>query len=122
MTRVEKTEYLRQLYGFACGYCGVTEAEEHGLLTRDHFKPLTRHGRNSVDNMVYACAECNRVKGDYFSETSGDRLLHPKNDDLHEHLCLEPDGNYRALSRLGRVYVRVLDLNRSACVKRRCFT
>lgn len=115
MTRAEKTEHLRHLYGFACGYCGVTEAE-HGLLTRDHFKPLTCQGRDSVDNMVYACADCNRAKGDYFSESSWDRLLHPRNDDLREHLLLERDGIYCALSQLGAVYVRVLDLNRPACV------
>jgi hypothetical protein len=42
----------------------VTEAEEGGLLTRDHFKPLTQQGRDSVDNMVYACADCNRAKED----------------------------------------------------------
>lgn len=115
MTRAEKTEYLRALYGYACGYCGATEVQERTLLTRDHFRPLTKGGRNSVDNLVYACAGCNRAKGDYFSESPHERFLHPKRDDLAEHLRLGPDGVYHALSPLGEVYVRVLGLmNRSS--------
>ncbi len=118
MTRAEKTEYLRTLYNFRCGYCGVTESERGGVLTRDHFKPLTQGGRNSVDNMVYACPDCNRAKGDYFSIYPDERLLHPMEDNLVEHLCREPSGEYNALSSLGLIFLTVLELNHRNIVSR----
>lgn len=121
MTRAEKTEYLRTLYGYACGYCGVTETEQ-GVLTRDHFKPLTKGGRNSIDNMVYACADCNQAKGDYFSDAPGERLLHPLHDDLTEHLCRYDGRICHALSPLGAIYVRVLKLDDHSISVNECST
>ncbi|MBC7805225.1 MAG: HNH endonuclease [Akkermansiaceae bacterium] len=113
MIRSEKTEYLRTLYNFSCGYCGVTEADTGGYLTRDHFKPLTKGGRNSIDNMVYSCAHCNQSKGDYFSDDHQERLLHPLHDNLAEHLHRDEDGFYHPSSTLGAVYVRVMNLSRT---------
>ncbi|MBC8139253.1 MAG: HNH endonuclease [Fibrella sp.] len=112
MIRAEKTEYLRVRYNFSCGYCGITESEFGGTLTRDHFKPLTKGGRDSVDNMVYACADCNHSKGDYFSDMPDERLLHPLYDNVAEHLHRDGNGVYQASSALGAIYLRVLDLNR----------
>ena len=112
MTRAEKTEHLRVLYGFACGYCGVSEARAGGVLTRDHFRPLTRQGRDSLDNLVYACELCNRAKGEYFGDAPDTRLLHPRTDHLAAHVSRDTGGTWTATSRLGAVYIAVLDLNR----------
>ena len=120
--RAEKTEYLRVLYNFSCGYCGITESEAGGILTRDHFKPLTKGGRNSVDNLVYACADCNKAKGDYFGDTSATRLLHPLRDDLSEHLARDELGVCCALSALGAIYVRVLKLDHVSDLRPHCST
>lgn len=122
MTRAEKTDYLRLLYRCRCGYCGATEAEAGGVLTRDHFRPLTKGGRNSVDNLVYACADCNRAKGDYWGDSPETRLLHPLSDDTGAHLRAEPDGTLSSVSPPGATYLCVLDLNRAALVARRRFT
>ncbi len=120
--RSEKTEYLRVLYNFSCGYCGITELEAGGTLTRDHFKPLTKGGRNSVDNMVYACADCNRAKGDYFGDTPATRLLHPLRDNLSAHLARDEQGMCCPLSALGAIYIQVLNLDRASSLKSRCST
>ena len=117
MTRAQKTEYLRTLYDYRCGYCGTTEAQEQAILTRDHFRPIGLQGRNSVDNMVYACLDCNQAKGDYWSDLPEKRLLHPLQDDLTKHLRYKEDGTVSPRTHQGSVYVCVLDLNRSKLVQ-----
>ncbi|HID64967.1 MAG TPA: HNH endonuclease [Anaerolineae bacterium] len=57
---------IRALYGFRCGYCGVTETESGGKLDIDHFRPKSHGGTDTLDNLVYACVTCNRLKGDYW--------------------------------------------------------
>ncbi len=59
-------ESIRALYGFRCGYCGVTETEAGGQLEIDHFRPRSHGGEDALDNLVYACPTCNRFKGDYW--------------------------------------------------------
>ena len=44
--------------GTVCVYCGSSDA-----LEWDHIIPLSRGGPDSPDNLVRACASCNRSKG-----------------------------------------------------------
>ncbi len=48
--------------GFQCVYCGAASTEAR--LEIDHVHPRSRGGGNSLDNLVTACAECNRGKRD----------------------------------------------------------
>lgn len=48
--------------GFKCVYCGATQ--ETTTLHIDHVIPFSKGGKNSIDNLVTACAECNISKGD----------------------------------------------------------
>ena len=54
---------IRALYGFRCGYCGVTETESGGQLEIEHFRPRSRGGQDILDNLIYACPTCNRFSG-----------------------------------------------------------
>jgi len=47
-------EYLSNLYGSECVYCGATED-----LTVDHIKPIFKGGTNSIDNLQILCRRCN---------------------------------------------------------------
>ena len=47
--------------GFECFYCG--KAPPQTELQIDHIIPVSKGGTNSVENLVTACAECNRGKG-----------------------------------------------------------
>jgi 5-methylcytosine-specific restriction endonuclease McrA len=49
---------LVESYGGRCAYRG-----EAGPLEVDHRTPLKRGGRNSIDNVLPACGNCNRAKG-----------------------------------------------------------
>ncbi len=46
--------------GFQCQYCGV----RHQPLTVDHIIPKVRGGRDTWENLVTACIQCNNKKGD----------------------------------------------------------
>ena len=45
--------------GYRCQYCGATAP----VLTVDHVVPRSRGGTSAWDNIVAACAPCNRKKG-----------------------------------------------------------
>ena len=37
-------DLIRQRYAYACGYCGVNEVSAGGVLTIDHYRPLSAGG------------------------------------------------------------------------------
>lgn len=56
-----------------CQYCGVQCTNASSSI--DHIVPRCRGGRTSWDNVVVACHDCNRMKGDKSLFESGLRLL-----------------------------------------------
>lgn len=63
---------LYEHYGYRCCYCGERCAAKE--LTLDHVVPRSRGGATSWDNIVPACAPCNRRKADRLPEEAGLRL------------------------------------------------
>jgi hypothetical protein len=115
-------ERIRALYGFRCGYCGVTETESGGQLEIEHFRPRAYGGKDHLENLVYACPVCNRFKGDYWPtpEASPDlMLLHPRQDDLSVHIGLLSDGRLIGLTKRGWFHIQRLRLNRMQLVELR---
>ncbi len=115
-------ESIRALYDFRCGYCGVTETESGGQLEIDHFCPRSHGGKDTVDNLVYACPTCNRFKGDYWPvpEASPDlMLLHPQQDDLSAHIGSLPDARLIGLTKRGWFHIQRLRLNRAQLIELR---
>jgi hypothetical protein len=37
-----------------------------GLLTIDHFQPRSKGGTDALENLIYACINCNQHKQDYW--------------------------------------------------------
>ena len=54
-----------------CQYCGKME----GPLTTDHVIPKTRGGTDSWENLVCACATCNKKKGGQTLKEAGMTLV-----------------------------------------------
>jgi 5-methylcytosine-specific restriction endonuclease McrA len=52
-------ESLKARYGHRCAYCG----DRLHQLTQDHVIPLTRRSDHTLLNIVPACWNCNRLKG-----------------------------------------------------------
>ena len=59
--------------GFTCQYCGAQPGRQ--ALTIDHVVPRSRSGAKTWQNLVAACARCNRRKGGRPPEEAGMRLL-----------------------------------------------
>lgn len=120
MEEQEHREAVRRAYDYRCGYCGVHEQEAGSELEIDHFKPRALGGGDDLDNLVYCCPTCNRLKGDFWPtdepSTTLRRLLHPKRDDLAMHLREEADGRLIALTKTGAFHIERLRLNRPPLV------
>lgn len=115
----ELRQIVRRAYNFACGYCGVREKDAGSELELDHFKPRRSSGGDELENLVYCCTTCNRLKGDFWAASATDkRLLHPKRDDLTGHLRQETDGLFTALTKTGEFHLSRLRLNRPPLVAR----
>jgi hypothetical protein len=53
--------YIGNRDGWTCGYCG----KKDGPFDIDHIVPISRGGAlTDTDNLICACAKCNRSKGD----------------------------------------------------------
>ncbi|MGH8069233.1 MAG: HNH endonuclease [Candidatus Entotheonellia bacterium] len=120
MDEQERRDAVRRMYEYRCGYCGVHEEEAGGLLEIDHFEPRSVGGRDDLDNLVYCCPTCNRLKGDFWGQVSPDttphRILHPRHDNLGEHLHEEDDGRLVALTQTGTFHITRLRLNRAPLI------
>jgi 5-methylcytosine-specific restriction endonuclease McrA len=57
---------------WTCQYCG-----SRNQLTVDHVIPRSKGGGSTWDNIVAACAPCNRRKGDALPRAAGMTLAHP---------------------------------------------
>lgn len=116
----ERRKAVRRAYGYRCGYCGVHEEEAGSKLEIDHFQPRSAGGGDELDNLVYCCPACNRLKGDFWPtddlSTTHRRLLHPKRDDITQHLREEEDGRLTALTETGAFHIEWLRLNRPPLV------
>lgn len=62
--------FLRDRFG--CQYCGAGYPPEE--LTFDHIVPRSRGGRTTWENVVTACIDCNRDKG---NRLGGECHMHP---------------------------------------------
>jgi 5-methylcytosine-specific restriction endonuclease McrA len=59
--------------GYTCQYCGKQPLRQ--ALTVDHIVPRSQGGTTSWQNLVTACAPCNRRKGGRMPEEAGMHLL-----------------------------------------------
>jgi hypothetical protein len=63
-TRSKRVAALIERDGAQCTYCGCTPV----VYEVDHFVPRARGGPDAMDNLVLACAPCNRSKRDKMPE------------------------------------------------------
>jgi len=114
----EQREAIRRRYEFRCGYCGVHESEIGSELEIDHFRPLSKGGTDDLDNLVYACPACNRIKGDFWPAEGEEvqRLLHPLLDDVDQHYYQASDGTLLPVTATGAFHISRLRLNRAPLI------
>lgn len=109
----EIRNYVRQRAAFACEFCGVSENNVGGLLTIDHFQPVSKGGTDEPSNLIYACHRCNLYKGDYYPQDVHDIMLwNPRIDPFGVHFLATEEGSLDALSQTGEFSLSQLRLNR----------
>lgn len=50
--------------GFTCKYCGRNPKEDAVKLQVDHVYPKSKGGKDTLGNLITACADCNAGKND----------------------------------------------------------
>lgn len=78
------TQFFRQAFmqcGHRCMYCGrdlLTDFETFMLAEEDHLIPLSKGGTDDAQNIVIACAVCNRLKGKFIPPLDFDLSDRPR--------------------------------------------
>ena len=106
-------EQVRQRANFACEYCQISETDAGGLLTIDHFRPISKGGNDHLNNLIYCCHRCNSYKYNYFPSNEGEKeIWNPRKESREAHFFLLEDGSLQAISPVGKATIQLLRLNR----------
>lgn len=107
----------------ACEYCLIPEVAVLVPHEVDHVVAEKHGGQTNENNLALACTICNKYKGSDLASidpSNGEivRLYQPHHDRWQNHFRLE-EGEILPLTAIGRVTVRLLQMNRPERVKER---
>lgn len=108
-----------------CEYCGLPEDADFVRYELDHVIAEQHGGRTALDNLAYACLDCNRRKGPNLSSLdpdTGERawLYNPRTQEWKDHFQLNRDGAILGLTAEGRATAFLLTLNDPERIQDRC--
>ena len=100
---------------FRCEYCLVHEMYASFVHEVDHVIAKKHGGTDTLDNLAYACAQCNRFKGSDIASIDPETgfliaLFNPRTQDWQNHFSLN-GFVIQPLTATGRSSVRLLQLN-----------
>jgi hypothetical protein len=106
-----------------CEYCFTPEIASFASHEVDHIIAEKHGGLTQEDNLALSCTLCNKHKGSDLASIDPQTgeitpLYHPRREYWLEHFCLV-GAEFTPLTPVGRVTVRLLQLNRSDRVKER---
>lgn len=114
---------VRERAGERCEYCLVPERTTFAPHWIDHVVAEKHGGQTDAGNLALACVLCNQRKGSDLSSIDPETgalvpLFNPRQDRWRDHFqlvgsCMEP------LSPIGRVTVRLLQLNHADRIRER---
>ena len=114
---------VRSRARFRCEYCLWLESLTLVGHEVDHIIAVKHGGETVAENLALCCTLCNKHKGSDLASIdreTGDmeRLFHPRRDQWREHFELR-GGEIVARTAIGRVSVRLLQLNRLERIRER---
>ncbi|MDF5717144.1 MAG: HNH endonuclease signature motif containing protein [Rhizonema sp. NSF051] len=127
MSKTYISTALRRLVGdranHACEYCLIPEIAALVPHEVDHVIAQKHGGQTDETNLALACTICNKYKGSDLTSidpSNGEimRLYQPRHDRWYDHFQLK-DGEILPLTAIGRVTVRLLQMNRPERVEER---
>ena len=119
-------ELVKQRANQRCEYCLLHQNDEpvypHEV---DHIIAEKHAGLTQADNLAYACFYCNRFKGTDLASIDPltneiTPLFNPRIQQLDDHFALD-SAVIVPLTAVGRVTVRLLQLNRPRIIQRRLY-
>ena len=105
-----------------CEYCLSPEAFSLDSFTIDHVQPVAHAGEDTLENLAFACHNCNNRKQDDSTAPDpqgGDQvhLYHPRQHRWSDHFQWSEDALLIVpLTAIGRATVARLQLNRTGAV------
>jgi hypothetical protein len=99
-----------------CEYCLLPEEADFTHHEVDHIVAEQHGGKTALENLAYACFDCNKYKGPNIGSIdpdTGERtwLFNPRTQQWDEHFLLEKDGVVIGLTAEGRATARLLHIN-----------
>jgi hypothetical protein len=96
-----------------CEYCQVPEESELTNYEVDHIVTEQHGGETELENLAYACFECNRYKGPNLTSIDPHNsevvlLFNPRTQQWNDHCILQSDGAILPRSAVGRATARLL--------------
>jgi hypothetical protein len=106
-----------------CEYCFIPEIAAFASHEVDHIIAEKHGGLTQEDNLALSCTLCNKHKGTdlaLIDPGTGEitPLYHPRRDWWSDHFCLS-GAEFTPLTPIGRVTVRLLQLNRGDRIRER---
>jgi hypothetical protein len=103
-----------------CEYCLTHESDSVFPFEVDHIIGLQHGGKTDLENLAYACAFCNKLKGPNIATVNGSgglvRLFNPRCDEWHDHFRI--DGPiFEPLTEVAECTARLLQLNAAWRIK-----
>ena len=106
-----------------CVYCDIHENENGGQVNMqlDHFRPKQKfpHLRNNPNNLHWSCAECNKLKTDYWPAENPDStimgeqgFIDPFTENRKDYFKVAPSGELIPLKAPASYKIELLALNR----------
>jgi hypothetical protein len=106
-----------------CEYCLIPDVATFAPHEIDHIIAEKHGGRTEVENLALSCTLCNKHKDSDLTSVDPETgkivpLYHPRQDRLTEHFCFN-EAEFMSLTAVGRVKMRLLQLNRKERVEER---
>lgn len=114
---------VRDQANYACEYCLIPEMAVLVPHEVDHVIAEKHGGQTDENNLALACTICNKYKGSDLASidpSNGEivRLYQPRHDRWYDYFQLK-EGEIIPLNAIGRVTVRLLQMNRPERVEER---
>ena len=111
-------DFVWQRAGDRCEYCQLPQRFDSLPFHVDHIVAQVHGGNDEVNNLCWACTQCNLHKGTKCASIDSETkarvdLFNPRLDAWRDHFVVTSDGRIAGLMPTGRATVRLLDVNGS---------
>lgn len=108
---------VRKRAKYLCEYCHADELWQFVLFTIDHIIPVSKEGKDELENLALACFHCNRYKSNK-QFVNNIKVFNPRKMSWNEHFSWSED--YLQIlhqTEIGQVTIESLQMNRPRIIQ-----